>query len=87
MDRTRKVNIADMHYDYDYDNDKNQDTNLVLQIAFEMHEFMGWELLDEWNHFWHEHIAYINRLHIMYHIGNLYKPQWLPQKLLEHDPF
>ena len=36
-------------------NDKKQDTNLVPQIAFKMHEFMGWE--NERNYFWLEHIA------------------------------
>ena len=38
--QNQKVNIADMHYDYDYDNDKKQDTKLVFQIAFKMHEFV-----------------------------------------------
>ena len=51
-----------MHYEY-MTMTKNR-----IQIAFEMHKFMGWEHLGERNYFLLEHVAYIKRLHIMYHI-------------------
>ena len=38
-----------MHYDYDYDNDKKQDTKLVFQIAFKMHEFVVLKYTLKWS--------------------------------------